>query len=129
MIKECLSSSAFKGNLLEVTAVEDFKAPTSPSNGDCIVLNTNASIGEHWFPILYSDNKWFLFDCLLLTPIADHVKIIKEIKSTGKRFKLQTGQLQGLGSMTCGEHSICFLFFVTATFSSTGISYCFKRIL
>ena len=105
-IKRCLTSSGvFTGNLLGIVGVPEFR-PTHKEVRDGYVFNTNRNVGEHWFAMINARGTWYLFDCSNITPNDDHTMIINRLKCN---VDMQTGQLQALNSMTCGEHSITFL--------------------
>ena len=61
----------------------------------------------------------------MLTSIGDHVKIINKLHHN---VVLHVTQLQAFDGMTCGEHSICFLYFAMKAFSEMktikGLDYC-----
>ena len=96
-ITSCLTSPSFTGTHrgIEREVVD----------GNSYIFNTDINAGKYWFALLYADCLWYLFDCSVLTPIEDHVKIINKLHHN---VVLPVAQLQGLESMTCGKHSICF---------------------
>ena len=105
-IAQCLKNPTFTGSLLGIVGIKNFAPTGNEGVGDCYVFNTNTSIGEHWFAMLRSKTSWFLFDSSTATPQEDHDMIINKLKCN---VNMQTGQLQGVDSMTCGEHSVTFL--------------------
>ena len=124
-IASCLTSPSFTGTLRGIESVGNFKPEREVMDGDSYIFNTDINAGKHWFALLYADCLWYLFDCSVLTPIDDHVKIINKLHHN---VVLQVAHLQAFDSMTCGEHSICFLYFAMKTFSEIntlkGLDYC-----
>ena len=124
-IAQCLKTPAFAGTLLGVVGIKNFSPTGSEVAGDAYVFNTNTAIGEHWFAMLRSKKSWFLFDSSTATPQEDHDMVINKLKCN---VNMQTGQLQGVDSMTCGEHSVTFLcLFMTLIDVEEGIDdvdYC-----
>ena len=123
-IVSCLTSPSFTGTLQGIESVGNFKPEREVVDGDSYIFNTDINAGKHWFALLYVDCLWYLLDCSVLTPIDDHVKIINKLHHN---VVLQVAQLQVLDSMTCGEHSICFLYFAMKTFAEMktlkGLNY------
>ena len=78
-IASCLTSPSFTGTLRGVESVENFKRERETVDGDSYIFNTDINAGKHWFVLLYADWLWYLFDCSVLTPIEDHVKIINKL--------------------------------------------------
>ena len=117
-IKQCLSVPSCKGKLRGIADVNKWRVPKGNSNGDCYVFNTDSGGGEHWLCVLYSRQIWYLFDCSLMTPESVHEKILKQLNGSGWQVSMQIDQLQGLESMTCGEHCICFLYNVALSLAN-----------
>ena len=94
-------------------------------NGDSYVFNTDLNAGQHWFALLYAGGVWYLLDFSALTTIEYHLKIINKLRCD---VDMQVGQLHAVDSMTCGEHSISFLYFAMKVFNDDGnlggIDYC-----
>ena len=106
----CLTSPVFGGSLRGVVSIDNFAPRRPPKSGDSYVFNTDLNADQHWFALLYVDGVWYLSDSTALTPVEDHLKIINGLRHN---VDMQVGQLQAVGSMTCGEHSIGFLYFAT----------------
>ena len=110
-IKKCLTGTSkgytFPGSLKYLGSVADFKRVTNFKNGDCYVLNTGGPSGQHWFCVLILYGTCFLFDCSLMTEDSYHTKALQSF--TTIPTSLQIAQLQGVDTLTCGEHCITFL--------------------
>ena len=103
----------------------NFAPRRPPKSGDSYLFNTDLNAGQHWHALLYVDGVWYLFDSSALTPVEDHLKIINKLRHN---VDMQVGQLQAVDSMTCGEHSIGFLYFAMEVFHDgkglEGMDYC-----
>ena len=124
-IAQCLKEPIFTGTLRGIVSIKNFAPTGHEGKGDCYVFNTNTTIGEHWFALLRSKTSWYLFDSSSVTPKIDHDMIINRLKCD---VNMQTGQLQGVDSMTCGEHSVTFLCLFMALVNSDecldDVDYC-----
>ena len=97
-IASCLTSPSFTGTVRGIENVENLKPEREVVEGDSYIFNTDINAGKHWQVLLYADCLWYLFDCSVLTPIDDHVKIINKLHHN---VVLQVARLQALDSMTC----------------------------
>lgn len=86
---------------------------------DFYVINTNHIFGEHWFACMYIENKWIIFDCSIFTPRKDHEDLEKALYWTSPanvRILFDSAQLQKPGALTCGLHTISFIYFTFKKF-------------
>ena len=124
-IEACLTSASFDGVLRGIVSVDQFSTDTAPMDGDSYVFNTDVYAGQHWFAILYAAGIWYLFDSSELSPEENHQRIVNKLKCN---VSMQVGKLQAASSLTCGEHSIVFLYCCSRLLKDVGnlrgINYC-----
>ena len=124
-IEACLTSISFDGVLRAIVSVDQFSPDTEPEDGDSYVFNTDLYAGQHWFAKLRAGGIWYLFDSSDLTPNENYEKIVNRLKCN---VSMQVGKLQDVGSLTCGKHSVVFLYCCNRLLKDVGnlrgIKYC-----
>ena len=94
---------------------------------DFYVINTNHIFGEHWFGCIYIENKWIIFDSSTFTPSKYHNNLMEALYRTSSKnvqILFDSAQLQRPEALTCGLHTISFIYFTFNKFiKKTKSSY------
>lgn len=100
---------------------------------DFYVINTDHVFGQHWFACIRGGKEWIIFDCSTFTPRRDH-DVLKEALSRESSVIFDCKQLQQPGSLSCGMHVLCFIYFISIYLKNRSESpyhpnyYCNKLI-
>ena len=119
-IKNALTIPFFNGHFKGILYSDVLRLPKRDHEHlDFYVVNTNHIFGEHWFGCIYIGNKWIIFDCSTFTPRKDHEDLKKALyrtSPTNVQIIFDSAQLQGLEALTCGLHTISFVYFTFKKF-------------
>ena len=122
-IREALSIPFFRNHFMGFLFIDSLKLSKKKHKYmDFYIVNTNHVFGEHWFACIHVKSAWIIFDCSAFTPEKNH-EALEKILSKETRVIFDRRQLQNPTSLSCGLHSISYIYFMFRLFSKGDLSF------